>query len=334
MIEIKYINSAKNLIEEWDQLADNYYQKKEFLLHSEKYNYCNQRYYLLFDNDKLMAAAIMYSLRLDLLTFVRLKSPIKMNIIGIPASVSSQGIFGKDECLESLKNHIYKKEKGFILFINLENKPINTFIASGKTLPTIILENKFESYSDYKSALKHNYRRRLNKLSLAQGIEIKISSCSNFNKEMHNQYLAVYNNSKDKLEKLSLEFFKNLPANFILTIISKEEKVLGWNIALEDNENLYFFLGGIDYQYNKSNNTYFSLLSLLVKYGIDKGFTTIDLGQTAEIPKMRTGGKVQNLYMEAAHSNKFLNFLLKKFSNKLEYTVKLEDNKVFKTEEL
>ena len=60
----------------------------------------------------------------------------------------------------------------------------------------------------------------------------------------------------------------------------------------------------------------------------------IDLGQTAEIPKMRTGGLPEKRYMEARHSNKIFNKILKKAEGALEYKRKLETVHVFKQEVL
>ncbi len=74
MMEYKRIQEAINLPPGWDELADNYFQQSKFLLHTERYNPCQQRYYLCFDNGRLISAAIVYSLRLDLLTFINVKS--------------------------------------------------------------------------------------------------------------------------------------------------------------------------------------------------------------------------------------------------------------------
>ncbi|MDP3433341.1 MAG: hypothetical protein Q8T04_10300, partial [Bacteroidota bacterium] len=53
---------AKDLPDEWNLLAENYFQRREFLIYAEKYNPCAQRYYCFYENDKLLSAAIMYSL--------------------------------------------------------------------------------------------------------------------------------------------------------------------------------------------------------------------------------------------------------------------------------
>jgi hypothetical protein len=149
---------------------------------------------------------------------------------------------------------------------------------------------------------------------------------------MHKQYLEVYKHSKEKLEKLDIAFFSNLPQEFSLTICYDTNTVVGWNISLESDNTFYFFLGGIDYKSNKQLSTYLRLLSNLLHDGINKKSTFIDLGQTAEIAKMRMGGKPVDRYMEAYHSNWFFNGLIRLSKPLLEYKKKLENTNAFKEE--
>lgn len=319
------------LPDSWDQLAENYFQRKKFLCHTEKYNPCNQRYYLQWNGDLLVSAAVVYTLHLDLLTFIRVKSPVKMHIAGIPCSVSSPGIFGKDEAVNALKAHIFKEEKGFVLFLNLITQPEQGKIAGGKTLPTILIHNTFDSWDHYLSLLRAPYRRRLKMLeSRNNGLVFQTITPAEFSQTMYKQYLQVYNKSKDKLEKLSCSFFVSLPDDFEITACILHEVVIGWNISLMDHSTFYFFLGGIDYTANSKYNTYLHLLSRLVKKGIENKAEVIDLGQTAEIPKMRMGGRPDFRYMQAYHSNRFVNFLLRRFSSVLEYKTVSEKPHPFK----
>ena len=333
MIEFNHIQKSNDLPAEWDDLADNYFQKSRFLLHTENYNPCRQRYYTCTNNGKLVSAAIVYTLRLDILTFIKVKSPVKMNIIGIPCSVSGKGIFGKKDAIEILKKYIRKAEKGFLLFLNLEEEPVKGSLASGKTLPTVVLKNHFVNWDDYLAALRANYRRRLMIINQdQQGLWFEKKLCAEFTNEMYRQYLDVYKRSKGKLEKLSFGFFKYLPPEFTLTVCCKNNSVIGWNIALEYQHTYFFFLGGVDYKQNKTNNTYLRLLSNIVKDGIEKRASVIELGQTAEIAKMRMGGKPEVRYMEASHSNFIANKLIKIFSTFLEYKRKLEKTNAMKEE--
>lgn len=329
--QFQKISEAKDLPDEWNLLAENYFQKREFLIYAEKYNPCKQRYYCFYENEKLLAAAIMYSLRLDLFTFLRIKSPLKMNIAGIPCSVSSSGIFGRMEYKEQLKNYIFSSEKGFVLFLNLDEKPLQETNATGKTLPTILLKNTFKSWEEYLRHLRSDYRRRLHKITkTGSGTELIITDCSVFDEEMYRQYLQVYSKSTAKLEKLSLAFFRNLPPEFQLISCRKNGQTIGWNIILKSDRTLFFFLGGIDYQQNTENQTYLKLLTNIVTEGIAQGVEIIDLGQTAEIPKMRLGGHPQTKYMEARHSNFLLHRLLKFSEKSLEYNKQIFNHRVMK----
>ncbi len=331
MVEIKRINTAFDLPENWDLLAENYFQKRKFLQHAETYNFCNQRYYLLKNDDIILASAIVYTLRLDIFTFLRIKSPLKMHIVGIPCSVSSQGIFGEKNKVKQLKEYILQSEKGFLLFLNLNEFPAENYIAKGKTLPTIVLKNQFDDWEHYVSSLRHAYRRRIKQLTEQnETLCFQKMKSNEFTELMYKQYLEVFYHSNDKLEKLTYVFFKNLPEEFILTVCLKNNVVLGWNLAVEDEKMYYFFLGGIDYEQNKQNSTYLRLLTQLVQDGIAQKTTYIELGQTAEIAKMRMGGKPEELYMQATHSNKMINFLLKKFAPLLDYKPKFEKTNAIK----
>lgn len=330
---IEIVTDSMNLPVAWDSLATHYFQRIEFLRHAEKYNPCHQRYYLLYQDQSLCAAAIVYTLPIDILTYLHVKSPIKMHVIGIPCSVSCPGILGEPGDTEELRNYIFEKEKGFILALNLERLPVQSHHASGKTLPAIILQNNFSSWDDYVSKLRADYRRRLSFITIElPGLRMVTGNCSSFTESMYSQYLGVYKRSKGKLEKLSFGFFKNLPEPFRLTVCLLDERLLGWNITLSYGSFQYFFLGGIDYSQNKANSTYLRLLSNVVKEGIENKVKYIDLGQTAEIPKMKMGGIIEARFMEAFHSIVLFNKILLSAKKLLVYRRILPDFHVFKEE--
>jgi hypothetical protein len=207
-IHFSLVYSALELPVIWDVLAENYFQKREFLIHAEKYNHCNQRYWLLEESGVLKAGAVLYTMPLDLLTFLKLKSPLLMHIAGIPCSVSSPGFIGGEQHLKALQKHIFSVSKGFVLFLNLLNETHGIKHAHGNTLPTIIIKRSFLNWEEYISAMRSDYRRRLLRiLNSVSDINLETLSCSEFSTEMYNQYLEVYNKSDAKLEKLTYDFF-------------------------------------------------------------------------------------------------------------------------------
>ncbi len=259
--EIKKISQASNLPAEWDNLVIDYFQTKEFLVHAETYNSCNQRYYIFLVNDVFKAGAIVYSLKLDIFTYIGIASPYSMKIIGVPCSVSSSGLIGNPELSSKLIEHILQQEKGFHLALNLDDKNDIDDVVNGRTLPTIILENQFASWDNYLQSIKASYRRRILRLSLPfSEIKIKQGDCSGFNEEMHSQYLDVLRHSKGKLETLSQDFFSNLPSNFNLTEYYHNENLIGWFISTMYYDKFYFFLGCFYYKMYNRFNTYFNIL--------------------------------------------------------------------------
>ncbi len=286
---------------------------------------------MLYEEGILKTGLIMYSIRLDLLTYLSIPSPFRMHIVGIPCSVSSDGIIGSIAHLTALIEHIKANEKGFLLLLNMNSKPSMDGFVCGRTLPTVIMEGKFESWESYTKSLRADYRRRIKHLSGPfSGIKMKQGGCSGFDQQMYDQYLGVLKRSKGKLETLSLEFFQNLPSGFYLTTYCDHDKLIGWFISRLSREKHYFFLGGIDYKLNRQYKTYFNILFEVLREGIDKKSPAIDLGQTAEIPKIRMGGTIIEKYMLGYHSNWIFRKLLFAGKSLLEYPAVFEKPRVFK----
>jgi hypothetical protein len=331
ILKLEKINKANDLTESWDNCIVDYFQSREFLSHTEKYNPCHQRYYVLKADEHFHAGLIVYSLKQDLLTFLPASAKIRMNISGIPCSVSASGFVGDIDLLPELASRIKSQEKGFHLFLNLDQNPDLPAFARGRTLPSIVLKNTFSSFAAYVKTLRSPYRRRYKRIAgKFTNIRIESGPCSLFSKEMYQQYLEVLKRSKGKLETLSMEFFKQLPAKFVLTHFYDAKKVIGWHITLADQNKFYYFLGGIDYSVNKKYNSYFNILFDILKQGIEAGASTIDFGQTAEIPKLRLGGEVVEKFMMAHHSNLILRKLLIAGSALLEYSSSFTQANVLK----
>lgn len=320
-MDVNKIENARALPKEWDHLAEDYFQTREFLTHTESYNPCQQRYYVGFQDESFVAGAIVYTLRLDLLTYLSIKSPLKMNIVGVPCSVSCSGLVGYEELYSVLLESMKREEKGFLLVLNRESRDDIPEFIQGRTLPTIIFKNRFFSWDDYVQSLRSHYKRRLVRLSDSfKGVRVTAGPCSRFDQNMYLQYREVLKRSSGKLETLSLPFFQNLPSRFKLTTYSAQNTLAGWHISLRFREKFYFFLGGLDYDLNKQFRTYFNMLYAILREGIESKASFIDLGQTAEFPKLLLGGMVVEKSMLAFHSNWLFRKALDACSGILEYS--------------
>lgn len=329
LCEIVY--SSRELPPVWDDLADSYYKRREFLSHCEQFNSCDQRYYLYTESSRLRAGAIVYSLKLDLLTFLGISSPVTMHIVGVPCSVSVSGLIGDRRWTDSLVHCLLNKERGLHVYLNLDESLSNGRIARGRTLPSVVFENHFDSWDDYVMALRSPYRRRVRKIVRdASSMDIRTVPCSHYTEEMHEQYISVFNRSKGKLERLSPDFFRNLPDRFRLTTFALRGRVRGWVVTLTENKRLSFFLGGQDYSWDPETLYHVQLLTIL-QMGIASGATEIDFGQTAEVPKQRIGGSLQEKIMLGYHPKPLYNWFLRRTIGMLSYRTRFPDPHTFRT---
>lgn len=327
------INQAIELPSKWDSLADCHFQTKEFYEYTEMYNPCNQRYYLLYEGDILRAGACVYDIVLDLLTFIRIKSPVKMHIVGIPATVSPKGIIGDEKWIQKLLKEIFNIEKGLLVGMNIPPDMDCAPAVSIRNMPTISMKHQFINWKDYQQSLRSNYRRRLKKNTRSfKGVKKTVSDCSIFDENLYGLYEQIFDRSKSKVEKLTLQFFKNLPPKYRLTVYTMKEQILAWHVILKDEDIVYFFFGGTNYKLNNQYNSYFNNIAGIIEEALEIGCSEIELGQTAEIPKTRLGGEVIPLNLFLYHRNKIINFLLSIFKALLQYNRSIPATHVFKNE--
>lgn len=327
---IDRVEDPAGLPAEWDELAADYYQKMEFLRHCHSYNPCHQRYYLLSERGNLLAGAVVYTLRFDLFSFLGIKSPTTIQVVGIPASVSSSGLVGDSTLHGALLGDILRQEPGLVACLNLDSIPAGNPMFVGRTWPDIVLTNRFGRWDDYVAALRSDYRRRLSKIiAEAGGFEMRTMPCSAFTDEMHALYLEVLKRSTGKLEHLDCGFFRNLPKQFCLSTYAAAGKVRGWTITRKDGDRFYFFLGGQDYTYMPEKLYLVKLLDI-VRSGVESGARLIDLGQSAETPKMRLGGRPREKLMLAYHSRSVPRTMLRAGMGILSYRKRFPEPLVFK----
>lgn len=326
---------ARELPSEWDDLAEVIFQRRPFLQHAEVYNPCSQRYFLLWEEGQLAAGAVVYTLPVSLFTFSRIPSLVKMNIIGLPASVSAPGAFGKNEdSVKALVARILEQEKGLILGLNFHPDLRVDKVVHMNMLPSVGMNLGFDGFPDYLSRLRAPYRRRAKRIQEKfREVERVESSCRLYSEAHHQLYLQILKKTPSKLEVLSRDFFAHLPDEFSLTTYSHQGRIICWHINARDKETLFFFFGGHDYFKLQEFQAYFNNLFGILQEGIQGGFTTIDLGQTAETAKLKIGGFPVQKMMFLYFSNPILNGLLKVFRPFITYRAQLPELRTFKAAE-
>lgn len=306
-----------NLDPEWDNLADFYFQKKEFLIHLHQYNPCAQRYYELYCDDRLVAGTVVYTLKIDIFTFANIPSPFKVQVIGLPVSVATPPIIGETREFEYLLSEIIKNEHGLILGINFMEDYLRDKVLNLRTLPTVVFNLPVDNLLSYEGALRHNYRRRLHRIrEKFSGVTSVVTPCAEFSEAHYELYLQIMKKTTTKLETLSFDVFRHLPSHFVLTTYYYEKIMLCWHVVCLDKDLLIFFFSGMDYKYRGQFQSYNNNLLGILAYAFDQRCRVIDFGQTAEIAKTRLGGELCERRMFFYHRNPFI-FLLLKLSGSL-----------------
>ncbi|TXG38671.1 hypothetical protein [Seonamhaeicola maritimus] len=321
-LKITTLKSADKLDLDWDVLCDSTYQRVRFLKHIELYNYCNQKYYQAHKNEKLVAGAVVYSLKVNVLTFAKYELKLPMTIIGIPVSVDAQGIIGAEEYCETILDYIMRQEHGIILCLNYDVPIEIKKIIEMQTLPSMIFNLKIPSWEAYLDTMRHNHRRRILKAQdKFSNVILKENLCAMFTTEHYNLYLDVLKVSKTKLEVLNFDFFINLPSEFKLHSFYSENKLLAWHISTSFNNIYYFLFGGINYELRDAFDSYYNNLIQIIKEAIAVSSTTINFGQTAEVSKNRLGATPHNKKMFIYHKNRLVSSIFKWSKNLLTYSL-------------
>jgi hypothetical protein len=245
-------------------------------------------------------------MKMNILTFSKLKLNVTMNIIALPVSVSSHGYTGDLQALIS----DYKKRRGLFLVLNIPEEPGNTGTASGETLGSCVFENRFDSFDEYMSQMKSDYRRRLNiALDKGKGLRWEQVDMSDYTDEMHKLYLNVFQKTKYQLECHTAGFFRMFPGE--IYCLYKNRTPLGFVLLREENRVLSFIFGGMDYDKRDEYDLYMNMLFFIVRECIRRKCQTADLGQTAEDSKLRVGAVYSRRYLSVFSGNRAISALLK-----------------------
>jgi hypothetical protein len=314
MIEVyKY---AKDLPREWDRVAGrNTSMHKENLALLERVNPCRQEY-VVFSADEIYGVLVKYSLRLDIFSFSRLHFYMPVTVIGIPCSVAEQGYSFVGSEKGEIKAYL-SGLKGAKLILNAAGDLDFLDFTKGYTLPSCSMNIGWSSFDEYLLALRSHYRYRYKKaLKKAEELSIEVLE-EEFDYRRYALYEQVYAKSEYKLEKLPIDFFRQTEA--VIVDFKKGNEPIAFVQYKIDNDRMVFLFGGLDYSQNAKYDLYQNMLLYLVRAAIENNSTSLELGQTAEEIKCRLGAGLENKYLYIHHSNRVINWLVRRFSSIFSY---------------
>jgi len=325
----KSFSTAEQLPDYWDDIAgDNIFLRKNYLKVLEKANPCGQVYTIFFcpEPDSIL---LTYKLSLDIFTYSLARLKLPMTIAGIPCSVSKGGYVKGKETEAQLFEYL-RQIKGAKLLLNSEDDFKAAGFAKGYTLPSCRLEIRWNSFDDYLSEMRSHYRYRMNK-AIQRFCEIKEVTLNDnclFDNKLYDLYTDVYKKSEYKLEKLTIDFFREFPSTILSFYLGT--KPVAFVQLIENSQELIFLFGGVDYSLNLKYDIYWNMLLSIIRYGIEKGFKVIEMGQTAEDTKMKLGCKIYEKFLYANHSVGLINYFVHKGIGLLSYRRKDQSFNVFR----
>jgi predicted N-acyltransferase len=158
----------------------------------------------------------------------------------------------------------------------------------------------FHEFSEYCESLKSGYRRTIRKSqnkSRAAGLRYihlqgdEIGPV--YTPEVHRLYEAVVARADIVLERLPIDFFRELIRYFgdrvSLTMIYRGDRVAAINWNLFDGQTCYLLVCGLDYELSAECDLYFNMAYAGLDDALNCGADRIELGQSADAFKARLG---------------------------------------------
>lgn len=270
--------------------------------------FCNNQMRILFVGNVFLSGEYGTFLKQDkdkIKTFSALAKSVKELY---KTSKRLHGIFVKD----------FKEES---LYITNELK--NFGYAAMRVEPNmmIYLKPEWQSFDDYKNALKSKYRVKANKAdSKSEGLVAKRFSNEDVvvhKQELQQLYENTIANANFNAQVLNLKTYINLKATYHDKFIVKgyflENKLVGFLSAMVNGDHLDAHFIGLDYAFNKKYAIYPRILNDYVRLGIEHNSKHINLGRTASEIKSTLGAQPQDLMCYFRHKNPLLNKFIKPF---------------------
>jgi predicted N-acyltransferase len=296
---------------------------------------------------------------------------MKINILmcGIPASFGQRNIVFKNDApvkdilalVSQIMNDISKKYKiKFLAYKEFKQEEIDLFDSlkshgyfRALSLPNMKMNIRWETFNSYLMELRHGYKRQIlrsiKKLSKGNGslLEKKILESLGDKPELiilnNDQctseiflplYLKVMERASSKLETFNLDFFRHFfkshNDSLVFIAIADRTTIHGLAVLVSHGDNLTFSLIGKSAEKDEYD-TYFNIITGIVKYAIDQKYTTLNMGQTSYYPKTRMGALDENEFIYFKSKNRFVHLLLRILNPIVFPKTKLQKLEVFKS---
>jgi len=196
-------------------------------------------------------------------------------------------------------------------------------IIIGKSLPNsyLFLDKKLGQWTDsFRKKYRQRIKRQIKMSDKKEGYRWEvIRDFGPYSDIFEKLYLQVLERSEYKFEKLNKNFFENvnrfLSSTSCALVCFFHEKIVCFELILEQNETCIPIYLGIDYKYLKDGDLYFSCINKLILYAEENGFKKIKFGQTSYLAKAYVGSVFEDLVIGVYAKNYLFQKILKSFGH-------------------
>lgn len=299
---------AADLPPAWDALAgDNYALRRPFLAALETGNPCGQAYHLFHRPDGRLDSIVVTCVApgLNLAMYTPLTWRIRATLLHLPLSVTRPGYVLGSATRDEVERWV-RSLFGYVVILNWAAAGTLAGAARGAMSWQISLRLRWRSFEDYLGAMRSGHRHRC-RLAARRGRGLRfrfLADNAAFDERLHALYLRVNRRSRIRVETLGIDFFR-APVSRIAVCEHGAEQ-LGFIQLVENGTELVFAFIGYDEARNREHDIYLNLLLFMIRYAIERGFATLEMGQTAEDAKLKLGGDSTPLSVLIRHSNPLL----------------------------
>jgi hypothetical protein len=304
---------AADLPPEWDACCAgrNFYLRRALLAELEAGTDADLAYHALWRGAAVTCCFVTFHQVKDLLTLAPTRLPlvIPTTFIYLPLSASQPGIVFDDDPAELAQ--VVAGLPGTKVLLNADRPDRVPGMYASDYLPVCVLRNRWEGFDHYQATLRSGYRRRQLQ-ALRRGADLEagfLADNAAFDEELYGLYRQVFDHADYALEKLPLRYFRNSFARHL--VLRLGGRPVGFVQLIEDGGLLTFAFAGFDRALNETYDLYYNLLLALTRYGLDRGCTAIDYGQTAYDCKLRFGGRLIPTYSLISSRRRALQWLAK-----------------------
>lgn len=204
-------------------------------------------------------------------------------------------------------------------------EPLKCFLAHGFTrlpsMPMTVLSLEYESFDDYlvkalSRGARRKFRKKLRDAAEAPPITLSIvNDASSIVDEIYPLYVAVYQRSKLRFERLTKEFFGTIgalmPDKVLFFVWRQEGRAVAFTLCMGEGDSFFAEYIGLDYRVALDLHLYYYAVRDMISWAIANKYKWFRSSALNYDPKLHLKHKLDPIDLYVRHSSVIVNSILK-----------------------